>query len=196
MYNSLKSAIEAVMASVPQVKCLMTCGAQKGFVAVASSRPKSVEDFSGVEPVEGRRLMCLAEDFPNIAKGSVVTVDDNEYIVIEVTVDPVGATQSVSVSASFRDLFNADAEIYGADGVRGVVKVGARFEGTVDATSDMSIGSDVKSIRAAFPCMYWKWSRPPRVGDTIRIQSMKFKGVITSVESWTPAGYVITCEED
>lgn len=83
---------------MPDCKAAMVHGAYSGAATRVTTTLKGEDSVSAEGPTEAARLLALSADFPCVAKGSTVWVDNIPHIVTSTRLDPTGAMAYIGIS--------------------------------------------------------------------------------------------------
>lgn len=142
-------------------------------VTRVGSRSRGEEPMAGTDPVEDIRVLGLAADFPELAKGRLVTLAGKWRIVTSARTDPAGATLSIGMSAEL----DAVRAAYRRPGtaIRQPVDVLAVEGEVIDPDSDAFAPTTLRQWTVALPVESWLDPAEPQVGDVIELEGANLR---------------------
>lgn len=173
MVATIENAIASLSASLPDASLRMRHGEAEGVALSASSRELSGETLSADAPQEMRRVIARRRDFPSLAKGCAVEVEDEWHIVTSCRTDPVGASLTVGLSASL----SAVRVAYSRPGtkVRFPLDALAVESETLEPIADSFAPTSCRAWFVAITAEDWREPSEPQVGDALTLDGANLR---------------------
>lgn len=150
---------------MPDCSVTLCHGERSATVTRVGSTARGEDTLTDSEVAEGVRVLASAEDFPDLSKGHLVSMDGAWRIVLSARTDPAGATLSLGLSASLEEV-KADYRRPGTQ-IRQTVEVLAVESDVLDPASDALAPTASRAWFVAVAVERWFEPSGPRVGDSI-----------------------------
>lgn len=146
----------------------LLCHAGRSAVVTRVGSPSRGEDaLTDSEVNEGVRLLALAIDFPELTKGSLVSLSGRWHIVTGARTDPAAATLSVGLSAALDDV----RVEYSRPGtkIRFPLDALAVESDVIEPVSDAFAPTTSRAWFVAVSADQWTEPTEPQVGDALTL---------------------------
>ena len=150
------------------------CHAGRSAVVTRVGSPSRGEDaLTDSEVNEGVRLLALAIDFPELTKGSLVSLSGRRHIVTGARTDPAAATLSVGLSAALDDVRVA----YSRPGtkIRFPLDALAVESDVIEPVSDAFAPTASRAWFVAVSADQWTEPTEPQVGDALTLDGANLR---------------------
>lgn len=188
MKSAIESAMASLAASLPDASVRMRHGDAEGVALSASSRELSGDTLSADAPQEMRRVIARRLDFPSLAKGCAVEVENEWHIVTSARTDPVCASLTVGLSASL----SAVRVAYSRPGtkIRQPLDALAVESDTLEPIADSFAPTSCRAWFVAFTAEDWREPSEPQVGDALTLDGVNLR--VASVAKHD-SFWILTC---
>lgn len=148
------------------------CSAKVTRVSATRTGEDEVSDFGATEAI---RVLALREDFPELDKGSGVTLDDTFRVVTSVRTDVSGASRYIGLSYPFEKFAASVSGRRGSVMMSAPVMILAVSNGKQTEYTESYSPIEVYSWTIAIPKDEWLWEGEPQIGDEIRFNDNRLK---------------------
>ena len=158
---------------MPESSEVLRHAGRSAVVTRVGSRARGEDPLAGADANEDVRVLGLAADFPELAKGRLVTLGGGWRIVVSARVDPAAATLVVGLTAELEKCRAA----YRRPGTKlsQPVDVLAVEGEVIDPDSDAFAPTTLRQWTVALPVESWLDPAEPQVGDAIELEGANLR---------------------
>lgn len=170
----LPAAVKGIRSRLMPDCSATLCHAGYSATVTRVGSPSRGEDaLTDSDVAEGVRLLALASDFPELTKGSLVSLSGKRHIVTGARTDPAMATLSVGLSAALDDTRIA----YSRPGTQIRMPLDAlAVEGaSIDPSADAFAPTDCRSWLVAVSADQWTEPTEPQTGDALTLDGANLR---------------------